>query len=194
MQDSANQTWEFSPYFPEEKADLFSSFLTELENTTDFFLTWVITFLRIKKLIKFLVLLFIRAYKWASSQVFFTDLRLIMNDSKVTIMTSYTPAMVPRRRRLILVFCPFFTFPSFLLWWKNCWLLFLFKSPPDHFLLFALTCLFLPFIQTGCCNTSQTTWNCEKWIHAVSHLSAQFLNKRKSKQKLFFKWKKSWIN
>lgn len=130
---------------------------------------------------------FIYAYNWASSQVFFTDLRLIMHDSKVTIMTSYTPAMVPGRRKgLILVFYPFFIFPSFLLCWKNC-LLFLFKSPPAHFLLFALTCLFLPFIQTCCCNASQATWNCEKWIHAVSHLSAQFLNKRKSKQKLFFK-------
>lgn len=137
------------------------------------------------------MLVFIHVYKWASSQIFFTDLRLIMNDSKVTVMTSYTLVMVPRRRKgLILVFCPFFILPSFLLCWKNCFLLFLFKSPRAHFLLFALACLFLSFIQTWCCNASQATWNCEKWIHAVSHLSAQFLNKRKSKQKLLFKWKK----
>lgn len=73
-------------------------------------------------------------------------------------------------------------------------LLFLFKSPPAHFLLFALTCLFLPFIQTCCCNASQATWNCEKWIHAASHLSAQFLNKRKIKTITLFQMKKIWVN
>lgn len=74
---------------------------------------------------------------------------------------------------------------------QNYWQPFLFRSPPTRFLLFALTSLFPPFIQSCCCNASWVTWNCEKWIHTVSHLSAQFLNNRKSKQKLFFKWKRA---
>lgn len=73
---------------------------------------------------------------------------------------------------------------------QNRWQLFLFRSPPARFLLFALTSLFPPFNQTCCCNAFQATWNCEKWIHAASHLSAQFLNNSKSKQKLFSKWKR----
>lgn len=81
---------------------------------------------------------------------------------------------------------------SFLLFFcagKTAFCCFSLSHPLFIFLLFVLTCLFLPFIQTCCWNASQATWNCEKWIHAVSHLSAQFLNKRKSKQKPFSKWK-----